>query len=969
MRFALAFVLIGLALHPGGRSVGTLSPVTEPGVAPSAKALDAVEGTPLVFVENRGQVPARYRFQSVGFGQTALFADSHVVLSRNTGRSFVVTWDGAQPTRPEPGPRSESRHSFLHGKDGDSWQRGVHGRSSVVYRAKYEGVDLHFSGDDGNLKSTYYVAPGIDPLDIRWRYVADALLDTRIDESGDLVVIDPEGGAVVTEKAPIAWQTVNGVRREVSVRYALFGDGSVGFELGAYDPARELVIDPDIEWATFLGGNGTDHINDLDVDGHGMVYLAGYAHSKYCDETIPLLAGDGSAPLQWWYGGEIGDAIVVKIDPNGRPANDPCPQVSGRVPRLVYSTRLGGGRTYVCNSALWCSTPVNTGTCCPVWMNDPATWNPNCPPSSVTTALGYGPLGVGVPSYQWYMGALPTSLYYPYPTPHPSLTCSSNGAPLATRPRGGDVGFGIAVDSNGEVVVVGRTESDDFPGTGSAVSPNPALIPARQPSWQPALGSNYVGANCGPGTVPPYSDAFVVRLNAMGTELVFSTYFGGPEHEQALAVDLDRAGNAYVVGYIESAASIVPPNWLGCPTPNGAGDGFILKFDPTGLFAGGRYLGGTDWDVAIDLDVGPNPDDPTQDRVFVTGTTRSADFVALTSVDTSCNPIPLCTTSTIQSTYSGFVNNLHDFFFDSRMDNRYGDGWVARYSLDLVTLENFTYFDACSLGGTPVCGAGASDEWIEAIAVDSAGIAWIAGVLGFSQPQFISPATCGMPFQRAMGSLAGIALRCGPGSYVQAATVIVGDHVVHPFDIAVDQNRVYVAGSVGRLKLGSPLVPSLATVNPLSGYWLYDHRDCNGNMSTRLFDFQSIQADGTCTYNCATFDGFVGTFLKSATMPTEFLSYLGGEGVELLHAIAPLGDGFVVGGAAGKNCSMAPRKNWLCEPALYNASEIDVPGAPGHCGQGGGYGPAGNWDQFKNIYQGSRYAGGSAEAYLVYIRP
>ncbi|MAB90588.1 MAG: hypothetical protein CMJ90_14180 [Planctomycetes bacterium] len=975
MRVALVFVFFGLSSHLG---CGSPSNAPAPALAATERKSDAlasVEGTALVFVKNRGQVPAHYRLHSVGFGQTALFADSHVVLSRSSGTSFVVSWDGARETTAEPGVPSNSRHSFLYGKEEADWHQNVTGRSSVIYPNKYDGIDLHFTGENGNLKSTYYVTPGMDPLQIRWRYTSSCLLETSITERGELTVVDREGGAVVTEAAPLAWQTVSDVRRPVPVRYALFGDGSVGFELGAYDPATELVIDPDIEWATFLGGSGTDHINDIDVDSEGMVYLTGYAHSKYCDETFPVLAADRTTPLQWWYGGEIGDAFVVKIDPDGKPAPAPCPQVSGSVPRLIYSTRLGGGRTYVCNTGLTCASTVNNGTnCCPTWMTDPLIWNANCTPADLATALRYGSLGPGIPSYQWHLSTLPAS-FYPYPTPHPSLTCSP-GQPAATRPHGSDHGFGIAVDSNGEVVVVGRTESDDFPGTGSPLSPNPALVSALNPSWQPALGSNFVG-QCGPSPLEAFSDAFIARLNANGTQLVFSTYFGGVEHEQALAVDLDSGGNAYVIGYVEAApsSSITPPNWLGCPTSTGDGDGFLLKFDPMGTFVAGRYLGGTAWDTAIDLDVGPNPDDPTQERVFITGTTRSPDFVPITCVDATCAPIPLClpggwpggTQSLIQGTYAGHFNDEHDFFYDTRMTNKYGDGWIARYSLDLVTCENFTYFDACTLGA-PFCsfGGGASDEWVEAIAVDDTGTAWIAAVLGIGQPPWVS--NCGTYFQRSIGVLAGVRLSCNQPPFVQAASAILGEDVVHPFDIAVDQHLVYVTGTVARLKVGSAAT-GLTTRHSLSGNWLYDHRSCNGNMTPRNFDLSQMQQDGTCLYNCATFDGFVGAYAKSPTMPSLFLSYLGGEGVELLHAIAPVGGGFVVGGAAGKPCAMPPRKNWLCEPFLFNRNEIDVPGAPGHC-LSGGYGPLGSPDLFNNVYQGSRYSEpGSAEAYLVYIKP
>ncbi len=969
MRIYWTMAVFALIAYSGTQSPSAPRPAPGPRADTRSEAIAAAAGAPILFAPNQGQAPGHYRFQSIGFGQTALFADSHAVLSRQSGTSFVVTWDGTVPSRPQARLRTDSRHSFLYGEEEAAWSRGLEGFAELRYPDRYHGIDLTFTGDGGRLKSTWYVQPGVDPGQIRWRYFADWMLEPRVSEDGDLVVVDHVGGTVVTERAPIAWQVFGSERRDVEVRYAVFGDGSVGFELGTYDEQVELIVDPDIEWATFLGGSGTDHINDMAVDAEGMVYLTGYVHSKYCDENFPVRAGDRTAPVQWWYGGEIGDAFVVKIDPHGRPMAAPCPQGTGPFPRIVYSTRLGGGRTYVCNTGLLCTDTTNPwNNCCPPWTSTPKTWDPNCSPSSAITSLRYGPMGPGVPGFQWHLSTLPMS-YYPYPFPHPTLTCAS-GRPAATRPRGSDHGFGIAVDTNGEAVIVGRTESDDFPGTGSAVSPNPSMVPAQNPSWQPTLGSNYVG-QCGPQGLEAHSDAFITRLNAAGTQLIFSTYFGGAEHEQAFAVDLDSGGNAYVAGYIEAqtSSSLVPTGWQGCPTPTAQGDGFILKFDPTGLFLGGRYLGGTDWDIAIDIDVGPNPDNPSEERVYVVGTTRSADFTQITCVDNSCNPVPLCTTSQLQGTYAGYNNPEHDYFFDTRTKNLYGDGWVARLSTDLVTCENFTYVDFC-FQGSALCTTGlpTSDEWFEAIKVDDAGVCWVTGTVGLGLTPYTT--ACGTSFQGAVGMIGGFRLSCTQPNNVVAATLILGEDVVHPFDIDVDNNCVYIAGGVGRLKTFSNAT-GLATVSPLSGNWVYDHRDCNGNMSTRPFDLSQLQVDGTCSYACATYDGFFGVFSKAVAMQPVLLSYLGGEGVEALHAIEKVGPGFVVGGFAGKSCSMAPRKNWLCEKLLFNANEIDVPYAPGHCNLGGlGYGPTSDPNRFRNIYQGSRYTlPGSAEAYLAYILP
>ncbi len=81
--------------------------------------------------------------------------------------------------------------------------------------------------------------------------------------------------------------------------------------------------------------------------------------------------------------------------------------------------------------------------------------------------------------------------------------------------------FDIAVDSQGFAVIVGETQSVDFPAT--------AGVPqARSPG----------GIDSG----------FVIKLNREGNRIVFATYLGGGGNEQALSVDVDTQGNVYVAG-------------------------------------------------------------------------------------------------------------------------------------------------------------------------------------------------------------------------------------------------------------------------------------------------------------------------------------------------------------------------------------------------------------------------------------
>lgn len=76
----------------------------------------------------------------------------------------------------------------------------------------------------------------------------------------------------------MAYQEIAGTRRSVSAAYVLDAD-LVRLRLGAYDPTRPLVIDPVIDYSTYLGGSNGDAGLSIAVDGAGRAYVTGYTSS------------------------------------------------------------------------------------------------------------------------------------------------------------------------------------------------------------------------------------------------------------------------------------------------------------------------------------------------------------------------------------------------------------------------------------------------------------------------------------------------------------------------------------------------------------------------------------------------------------------------------------------------------------------------------------------------------------------
>src|SRR6266571_4709888 len=131
-----------------------------------------------------------------------------------------------------------------------------------------------------------------------------------------------------------------------------------------------------------------------------------------------------------------------------------------------------------------------------------------------------------------------------------------------------DYGTGVAVDGSGNAYVTGYTDST----TGFPLAVGPDLT--------------YNGGFMG--------DAFVTKVNAAGTALVYSGYIGGSGDDLGQGVAVDGSGNAYVTGYTTSTEATFPV--IGGPslTYNGGNDAFVAKVNAAGtalVYCG--YIGGS----------------------------------------------------------------------------------------------------------------------------------------------------------------------------------------------------------------------------------------------------------------------------------------------------------------------------------------------------------------------------------------
>lgn len=172
-----------------------------------------------------------------------------------------------------------------------------------------------------------------------------------------------------------------------------------------------------------------------------------------------------------------------------------------------------------------------------------------------------------------------------------------SGALVWTNQLGGDkrdLASGVAVNAAGEVYLTGVTRG---PETMHNINPD-------------ALRNTPLGQD----------DVYLAKFSPTGT-LTALTYAGGRGFDAANAIDIDQAGNVYVVGFFQDDAFMIDFNENVLPISGEGFDLFVTRFNTDGNLAWTRTAGGGLWDNAYDVDV----DDAG--FVHVTGLFRkSADF-------------------------------------------------------------------------------------------------------------------------------------------------------------------------------------------------------------------------------------------------------------------------------------------------------------------------------------------------------
>jgi len=593
----------------------------------------------LHFEKNQGQTDSRVRFVARGGGYAFFITDTETVavLQKQGVAPAVLRTQligASRQPHVEGDALLEGKSNYLVGADPSKWRTNVPQFGRVRASEVYVGIDVVYYGNQGEIEYDFVVAPRSDPRQIRMRFEGAERIETEA--SGDLVLrLD---GGEIRQRAPVAYQERGGSRQVVQARYRRLGAREFGIALGAYDPGLPLVIDPVLAWSTYLGGGGSDGANAIAVDAAGNVYVTGATQSI----NFPI-----ANALQAVNAGGV-DAFVTKLNAAGS--------------ALVYSTYLGG-------SFLDSGNDIAVDGSGNAYVAGD-TYSTNFPTANAFQTSNAGLLDVFVAK----LNAAGTALVY-------SSYLGGTGSDQTTA---------IAIDPSGNAYLAGFSDSADFPTANAMQAVNGGLYDAFVTKLNAAgsaivystylggtafdraagvavdaSGSAYIAGDTASPNFPLANalqasnggmrDAFAAKLNAAGTALVYSTYLGGSGLELANAIVVDGAGSAYVAGFTDST---------NFPTANalqasyaGLNDAFVTKLNAAGTaLVYSTYLGGSGEDIASAVAV------DSAANVFVAGRTNSANFPTVNTsqpfnasgaADAFASKLNAAGTALLDSTYLG----------------------------------------------------------------------------------------------------------------------------------------------------------------------------------------------------------------------------------------------------------------------------------------------------------------------------
>ncbi|MCC2547209.1 gliding motility-associated C-terminal domain-containing protein [Hymenobacter sp. BT175] len=543
--------------------------------------------------------------------QAAAMPDATTELKAHAVRVTFVN-GRKQPALSAANQTAEVRN-YLRGNDPQHWARAVPGFRQVRYADIWPGIGAHFyENQRQQLEYDFELAPRTEPGSIRLQYAgADGL---KLTPEGSLEIQTSVG--VLRELPPRAWQTdASGRRQAVACSYVLDGQ-TVGFALGAYNRQLPLTIDPTIVFSSYTGSTASNWGFTATYDAQGNMYSGG----------IVFGAGYPATPgaFRTTFGGVM-DIGIIKYNTaaTGPAARAWATYIGGAQADFPHSLVIGSqgdlfllGTTSSTNyptSATAFDRSFNGGTGIDPFGFGPPYDLPGGSDLVVTRLSANGSTLLG----STFLGGSANDGLMP-----PGLT------PLV-RNYGDAFRGDILLDAADNIYLASNTASPNFPitnGLGGSYrgGTQDAVVCKLDPTASTLIWSSFLGGSGSdaayslqldgqgsvyvsggttstnfpttPGTLHPAArggvDGFVARLSGAGNLIQKATYLGTPDFDQGYFLQLDAAGQVYVLGQSLGSYPVTPNVYQ---NPNSRQ--FIHKLDPdltttafSTVFGSGRPL-------------------------------------------------------------------------------------------------------------------------------------------------------------------------------------------------------------------------------------------------------------------------------------------------------------------------------------------------------------------------------------------
>ncbi len=496
--------------------------------------------------------------------------------------------------------KSQTSYNYLIGKDQTHWGQHVSAFGGVTYKALYPNIDMHVYSNNEGLKYDLIVHPGGNYKDIQFEYEGADELYTK---NNQLYIKTSVGTNV--EVAPYAYQVIDNKKVDIKVKYKLKGNVLTFRPKGNYDPSYSLIIDPNFIFATYSGSSADNWGYTATYDAAGNFYMGGIVFGV----GYPTTPGAFEEKFQGGgqtYGNGGFDISISKLSPDGK--------------NLIYATYLGGSgdeqpHSFVVNdkNQLIISGRTNDGSSYPGDRVGPGgRWDMVL---TELTADGSGTVGSLIIGGTGEDGVNIADKYTPV----------NNKTTISLRRfYGDDARSEVNVDAEGNIILVGSTQSDNFPVTSgvfqsefgstkevAGVKQDAVVLKAAPDlsgvTWASYLGGNandaayvlafsnngniYVAGGTGSSNFPGVSgqaiqskyggrvDGFISEVTPDGKTLLRSTYLGSDQADQIYGIQTDKEGNVYVGGTTEG-------DWKKVFSKNiplkgvKYGKQFFCKFDP-----------------------------------------------------------------------------------------------------------------------------------------------------------------------------------------------------------------------------------------------------------------------------------------------------------------------------------------------------------------------------------------------------